>query len=351
MVKRKTSMGPTRIEDLKKEGHGNGELAVGKRVVAWFRPQFLHTLQAANTRTHRLFSTYFRVGFYGTLFGDQNGREFIYKEIPLTKLAEITARLQEFYSHQLGGKPVEIIKSSNPVAVTDLDETTAYLQITYVEPYFEEFELRKRRLEHERNYGIKRFVMVTPFTQAGPAHGRISEQFKRKVILTTSRCFPYLNLRLPVIDHEEFILSPIEVAIEDVAKRNQQLALAIHAEPPNAKFLQMVLQGCVSATVNRGPLEVAVAFLNKQDSPSSPASKENTVIMAAESNDEQKNDLRLCLKEFLRKSQEAVRINRQLIGQDQEEYQRELERNFVQIKLQMEPFLKPPRSYRGLITA
>lgn len=44
-------------------------------------------------------------------------------------------------------------------------------------------------------------------------------------------------------------------------------------------------------------------------------------------------------------------MNRQLIGQDQEEYQRELERNFVQIKLQMEPFLKPPKSYQDLITA
>lgn len=301
-------------------------------------------------RTNRLFNTYFRVGFYGPLFGDQNGKEFIYKEAPLTKLAEITARLQEFYSHQLGGKPVEIIKSSSRVFAADLDEAIAYLQITYVEPHFEEFELRKRRLECERNYGIKRFVMVTPFTQAGFAHGSISEQFKRKVILTTSRCFPYLNLRLPVIGHEELVLSPIEVAIEDVATRNQQLALAIHTDPPDAKFLQMVLQGCVSTTVNQGPLEVAVAFLNKRGSPSSSASQENPVITVSESDDEQQNELRLCLKEFLRKSQEAVRMNRQLIGQDQEEYQRELERNFVQIKLQMEPFLKPPISFRDLIT-
>ncbi|KAL5112355.1 hypothetical protein TcWFU_006619 [Taenia crassiceps] len=301
--------------------------------------------------THRLFSTYFRVGFYGSLFGDQNGKEFIYKEAPFIKLAEITARLQEFYSHQFGGKPVVVLKSSSRVVVTDLDESSAYLQITYVEPYFEEFELRKRRSEYERNYGIKRFVMVTPFTQAGPAHGSISKQYKRKAILTTSRCFPYLNLRLPIINYEELVLSPIEVAIEDVAKRNQQLALAIHTDPPNAKFLQMVLQGCVSATVNQGPLEVAVAFLTKQNSPSSPASNENTIVMAAESTEEQRNDLRLCLKEFLRRSQEAVRMNRQLIGQDQEEYQRELERNFVQIKLQMEPFLKLPRSHLDWITA
>ena len=85
-------------------------------------------------------------------------------------------------------------------------------------------------------------MLVTPFTQAGLAHGSISEQFKRKVILTTSRCFPYLNVRLPVINQREIVLSPIEVALEDVAKRNQQLSAAIHTDPPDTKFLQMVIQ-------------------------------------------------------------------------------------------------------------
>ncbi|VDM18675.1 unnamed protein product [Hydatigera taeniaeformis] len=310
-----------------------------------------HAAEYEPVRTHRLFSTYFRVGFYGSLFDDQNGKEFIYKEAPLTKLAEITTRLQEFYSRQLGGKRVEIIKSSGRIIVANLDESTAYLQITYVEPFFEEFELRKRKLESERNYGIKRFVMVTPFTQAGPAHGSISEQCKRKVILTTSRCFPYLNLRLPIIDHKELVLHPIDVAIEDVAKRNQQLALALCMDPPDAKFLQLILQGCVSTTVNQGPLEVAATFLTKQNSHSLPASNENTSTIAAESNAEQRNELRLCLKEFLRKSQEGVRMNRQLIGPDQKEYQRELEHNFAQIKQQLEPYLKPPMSYGDQITA
>ena len=85
-------------------------------------------------------------------------------------------------------------------------------------------------------------MLVTPFTQTGLAHGSISEQYKRKIILTTSRCFPYLNVRLPVIGQEEVVLSPIEVALEDVAKRNKQLSTAINSNPPDAKFLQMVLQ-------------------------------------------------------------------------------------------------------------
>nr|CDS28280.1 dedicator of cytokinesis protein [Hymenolepis microstoma] len=310
--------------------------------------RFLGELEGESIHSHQLFGTYFRVGFYGRPFGDQDGKEYIYKEAPLTKLPEIASRLHDYYSNQLGGKPVEVIRDSKPVVDKDLSSTTAYLQITYVEPYFEEFELRKRKNETERNYGIKRFVMVIPFTQKGSAHGGISEQYKRKVILEVPRTFPYLNTRLPVISRKELILSPIEVALEDVAKRNQQLAVAINTNPPDAKFLQMAIQGCVSTTVHQGPLEVASSFLNRRDSPLSSDIKEDVGGSADISVDDQ-NELRLCLKEFLRISQEAVRLSRQLIGQDQEEYQRELERNFVQIKLQMEPFLKPPISFNDLV--
>ena len=42
----------------------------------------------------RIFGTYFRVGFYGAKFGDLDGEEFIYKEPTLTKLAEISHRLE-----------------------------------------------------------------------------------------------------------------------------------------------------------------------------------------------------------------------------------------------------------------
>ena len=41
-----------------------------------------------------MFGTYFRVGFYGPKFGDLDGEEFIYKEPTLTKLPEISHRLE-----------------------------------------------------------------------------------------------------------------------------------------------------------------------------------------------------------------------------------------------------------------
>ena len=39
-----------------------------------------------------MFGTYYRVGLYGEAFGELHGREFVYKEQPLTQLSEITTR-------------------------------------------------------------------------------------------------------------------------------------------------------------------------------------------------------------------------------------------------------------------
>jgi len=41
-----------------------------------------------------MFGTYFRVGFYGHKFGDLDGEEFVYKEPSITKLPEISHRLE-----------------------------------------------------------------------------------------------------------------------------------------------------------------------------------------------------------------------------------------------------------------
>jgi len=47
------------------------------------------------------------------------------------------------------------------------------------------------------------------------------------------------------------VLTPIEVAIEDIQKKTKELATALSQEPPHPKMLQMVLQGCIGTTVNQ----------------------------------------------------------------------------------------------------
>ncbi|KAK7940498.1 hypothetical protein WMY93_003824 [Mugilogobius chulae] len=155
----------------------------------------------------RMFGTYFRVGFYGCRFGDLDEQEFVYKEPSITKLAEISHRLEEFYSERFGDDVVEIIKGSNPVDKHKLDPNKAYLQITYVEPYFDTYELKERITYFDKNYNLRTFMYCTPFTLDGRAHGELHEQYKRKTILTTSHAFPYIKTRINVITKRRLFLS------------------------------------------------------------------------------------------------------------------------------------------------
>lgn len=65
-----------------------------------------------------------------------------------------------------------------------------------------------------------------------------------------------------MVDREQTVLTPIEVAIEDVQKKTRELAAAMAQDPPDAKMLQMVLQGCIGTTVNQGPVEVSFQIIS-----------------------------------------------------------------------------------------
>uniref|UniRef100_A0A8C6Y8N5 Dedicator of cytokinesis 6 n=1 Tax=Naja naja TaxID=35670 RepID=A0A8C6Y8N5_NAJNA len=265
--------------------------------------------------SQRMFGTYFRVGFYGSKFGDLDEQEF------------------EFYAERFGHEMVEIIKGSNPVDKTKLDPNKAYIQLTYVEPFFDTYELKDRVTYFDKNYNLRTFMFCTPFTLDGRAHGDLHEQFKRKTLLTTSHAFPYIKTRINVIHKEEIILIPIEVAIEDMQKKTQELAFATHQEPADAKMLQMVLQGCVGTIVNQGPLEVAQVFL--AEIPDDPKLYRHH------------NKLRLCFKDFTKRCEDALRKSKTLIGPDQREFLRELERNYQRLKEALHPLLncKIPQLY------
>uniref|UniRef100_A0A8C0QV88 Dedicator of cytokinesis 6 n=1 Tax=Canis lupus dingo TaxID=286419 RepID=A0A8C0QV88_CANLU len=273
----------------------------------------------------RVFGTYFRVGFYGARFGDLDEQEFVYKEPSITKLAEISHRLEEFYTERFGEDVVEIVKDSNPVDKTKLDPQKAYIQITYVEPHFDTYELKDRVTYFDRNYGLRTFLFCTPFTPDGRAHGELPEQHKRKTLLSTDHAFPYIKTRIRVCHREEVVLTPVEVAIEDMQKKTRELAFATEQDPPDAKMLQMVLQGSVGPTVNQGPLEVAQVFL--AEIPEDPKLFRHH------------NKLRLCFKDFCKKCEDALRKNKALIGPDQKEYHRELERNYCRLREALQPLL------------
>ena len=190
-------------------------------------------------------------------------------------------------------------------------------------------------------------MYASPFTMdTTRSHGSLPEQYKRKTILTVERAFPYVKTRIPIIDRERLVLSPIEVAIEDLQKKTDELRQAIQQEPADPKILQMVIQGCISTAVNQGPLEVANIFLLP-------------IMNANELPTIHHNRLRLSFKEFTRRSEidvvvffssstidrlpfrlaEALKRNKTLIQPDQREYQKDLENKFTKFSETLQPLL------------
>ncbi|XP_015777841.1 PREDICTED: dedicator of cytokinesis protein 7-like [Acropora digitifera] len=276
------------------------------------------------TEGKRMLGTYFRVGFYGSKFGDLDGEEYIYKEPAITKLPEVSHRLQAFYGAKFGADVVEVIKDSNAVEQDKLDPEKAYIQLTYVDPYFDEYELKDRITYFDKNFNLRRFKYDTPFTPSGKAHGELVTQYKRKTILTTANSFPYVKTRINVVHREQIVLSPIEVAIEDMEVRTKDLVNAVQQEPPDAKMLQMVLQGSIGATVNQvgTQADLSIFFLWF-------VSKWFLIMIILDS-----------FKEFVKRCGDALQKNKHLIQQDQRAYQKELERNYIKLTEKLEPLLK-----------
>lgn len=69
----------------------------------------------------------------------------------------ILISFQSFYSDRFGTENTVIIKDSNTVDITKLSSDKACIQITYVEPYFDEYEYRDRVTSFEKNYNISEY--------------------------------------------------------------------------------------------------------------------------------------------------------------------------------------------------
>lgn len=99
-----------------------------------------------------------------------------------------------------------------------LDHQYAYIQVTYVTPFFTEKELEDRKTDFERNNNVRKFVFHTPFTKSGKSHGSITEQHMRKTALTSK----YAS----TLVHEDYYLSPAHDLVSAMMKAFMSL---VHA--------------------------------------------------------------------------------------------------------------------------
>uniref|UniRef100_A0A3Q2T050 Dedicator of cytokinesis 9b n=1 Tax=Fundulus heteroclitus TaxID=8078 RepID=A0A3Q2T050_FUNHE len=263
----------------------------------------------------RLLGTYFRVAFFGQgFFEDEDGKEYIYKEPKFTPLSEISQRLLKLYSDKFGPENVKIIQDSGKVNPKDLDSKYAYIQVTHVTPHLDDKELDDRKTDFEKSHNIRRFVFETPFTVSGKKQGGVEEQCKRRTILTTTHCFPYVKKRIAVMYQHQSDLSPIEVAIDEMSAKVAELRLLCSSAEVDMIRLQLKLQGSISVQVNAGPLAYARAFLDDSSAKKYP--------------DNKVKQLKEVFRQFVETCGHALGVNERLIKEDQQEYHDEMKANY-----------------------
>nr|XP_057907975.1 dedicator of cytokinesis protein 9-like [Doryrhamphus excisus] len=266
----------------------------------------------------RLLGTYFRVAFFGQgFFEDEDSKEYIYKEPKFTPLSEVSQRLLKLYSDKFGQENVKIIQDSGRVNPKDLDSKYAYIQVTHVVPYLDDKELEERKTDFEKSHNIRRFVFETPFTVSGKKQGGVEEQCKRRTVLTTTHCFPYVKKRIAVMYQHQSDLSPIEVAIDEMSAKVAELRLLCSATDVDMIRLQLKLQGSVCVQVNAGPLAYARAFLDDACAKKYP--------------DNKVKQLKEVFRHFVEACGLALGVNEGLIKEDQQEYHDEMKANYREL--------------------
>uniref|UniRef100_A0A8C7RD47 Dedicator of cytokinesis protein 9-like n=1 Tax=Oncorhynchus mykiss TaxID=8022 RepID=A0A8C7RD47_ONCMY len=278
----------------------------------------------------RLLGTYFRVAFFGQgFFEDEDGKEYIYKEPKFTPLSEISQRLLKLYSDKFGPENVKMIQDSGRINTKDLDSKYAYIQVTHVTPFLEEKELMDRKTDFEKSHNIRRFDFEMPFTVSGKKQGGVEEQYKRRTILTTTHCFPYVKKRIAVMYQHHTDLNPIEVAIDEMSKRLTELRQLVATNEVDMIRLQLKLQGSISVQVNAGPLAYARAFLDDASTKKYP---DNKVKQLKE----------VFSRQFVEACGHGLGINERLIKEDQQEYHDEMKANYRDLARELSAIMHEP---------
>ena len=219
-------------------------------------------LAAIPPKDDRLLGMYYRVAFYGDIFGSDNEKTFIYRERNLTNIYTFSQRLKQEYEDNNPGKFVEIIKESGTVDPSTLKKGTEYIQITSVDPFLRKKERISRKTQFETKTCIYSFSFDTPFVKgSSKAQGSVEEQWLRRNVFTVSSSMPWILKRHEVKKGDTSVIEyePCVVSYRMMKSRIEQMKEATALKSYNV--LQGLLNGSLLASVNGGPVQIAEAFL------------------------------------------------------------------------------------------
>ena len=134
---------------------------------------------------------------------------------------------QNLYSEQLGSDKVEIIKDSNEVDTSKLDGGKAYIQVTYVEPYFEDWELKNRLTVFDKSFNISKTIINSsnkfPFRSMGYS------PWRSKNLIDWNRLKKFMHVEIDVTCMHTNFSGRTLFGFGDIATfKNGQLSLLGH---------------------------------------------------------------------------------------------------------------------------
>ena len=371
-----------------------------------------------------------------TMKPSPHNKEFIYREKLHTKLNEITSRITNIYKKAILVQNLAAMDKKIKANSTSSKQAKDFIFITFVEIYKEtnNLEVHSEVLveDYDKSTFSDRFFYSSPFlinqsdsekvnsesaksettsnssssnsttsSNTSASSSNILNVAKKKFILTTEEEFPSMQKRIKIIKTEEILISPVEMAIDDLLKKVHQIEkhvrnvseiLETTTTTNNSsadilrnygKTLQLVLGGAVSPTVHSGPLEFANVILkpnlviyknlvesafsqninpnqngNTATNPNSGSglsnsnfppsllniskftNRPNVILDAGYDINEASilndythlNKLKLCLKRFLYVCESGIRINAKIIDKAQENYQKQLEKDYGILK-------------------
>lgn len=269
---------------------------------------------------NRIFAQYYRVAFFGggEKLQELDGQQFIYKENGAVRLDGITERLSDQFSAKIARENIHFVSNINNFERSSMQVGHLYIQLINVEPYFTAEELETKPTLFQQHFNVSNFIYETPYFKTGGNKEKLSEQWKKKTILTVDGSFPCMKKRLPIKDVKVVELSPIETATETISKKAQALQAELTKTPVNTKTLQRELQGTLLLQVNAGPAAVATEFL---EGPIADVSKP-----------EHKAKLSQAFVTFVKNLAEGVSANNSLITVEQLTLQRELVMGYFRLK-------------------
>ena len=331
----------------------------------------------------RQLGSYYRVGLYGQVFGEQNGREYVVRFLKLARLAEVSRELTAMFGACLRdalartGGTVQLYRDTAavPESLRD-DAANAHIQLTSVAPFFGFEDQERARLARqyeglgkaaqlrlakeletiparetlfERASNIDCFMFETPFTRAEGANGNgtgagadagskrdddTAKQWKRKTFLFVEKAMPFVKQRMPVVRREQLELTPIENAIEAVSVQNARLRAELRASEPALKSLQPLLQGSCLVMVQKGPIEGICNTFLAATLDQWPAAHVALLIAL--------------LEHFLRAIEDALRLHERIVPAEMRPLHDELVAGYRRMHAEMTQVIAHARTVRGI---